>query len=96
MICILATLKVKKGKEELFEKIFIELSKDVREIEKGNIFYQISKDRELENTYVVMEQYTDQESVDAHGKSEHFRVAGAKLAECLDGAPVIKRLDAIS
>tara|TARA_B100001057_G_scaffold103961_1_gene101384 strand:+ start:105 stop:407 length:303 start_codon:yes stop_codon:yes gene_type:complete len=96
MICILATLKVKKGKEELFEKIFIELSKDVREIERGNIFYQISKDRELENTYVVMEQYTDQESVDAHGKSEHFRVAGAKLAECLEGAPVIKRFDAIS
>ena len=96
MICILATLKVKKGKEELFEKIFIELSKDVREIEKGNIFYQISKDRELENTYVVMEQYMDQESVDAHGKSKHFRVAGTKLAECLEGAPVIKRFDAIS
>ena len=39
MVCILATLKVKKGKEELFEKIFVELSKNVREIEKGNIFY---------------------------------------------------------
>ena len=48
MVCILATLKVKKGKEELFEKIFVELSKNVREIEKGNIFYQISKDREIE------------------------------------------------
>ena len=81
MVCILATLKVKKGKEELFEKIFVELSKNVREIE---------------NTYIVMEQYIDQESVDAHGKSDHFRAAGAKLAECLDGAPVIKRLDSIS
>ena len=50
MICILATLKVKKGKEELFEKTFVELSKNVREIEKGNIFYQISKDRELAKT----------------------------------------------
>ena len=96
MICILATLKVKKGKEELFEKTFIELSKDVREREKGNIFYQISKDREIENTYIVMEQYTDQESVDAHGRSEHFKMAGVKLAECLEGAPVIKILDAVS
>lgn len=43
-----------------------------------------------------MEQYIDQESVDAHGKSDHFRAAGAKLAECLDGAPVIKRLDSIT
>jgi len=40
MICILATLKFKKGKEELFEKTFIELSKNLRKIEKGNIFYQ--------------------------------------------------------
>ena len=32
MVCILATLKVKKGKEELFEKIFVELSKNVRKI----------------------------------------------------------------
>ena len=96
MICILATLKVKKGKEELFEKTFIELSKDVREREKGNIFYQISKDREIENTYIVMEQYKDQESVDAHGRSEHFKMAGAKIAECLEVAPVIKRLDAVS
>ena len=55
MVCILATLKVKKGKEELFEKIFVELSENVREVEKGNIFYQISKDREIENTYIVME-----------------------------------------
>ena len=92
----LMELKIKKGKEELFEKIFVELSKNVREIEKGNIFYQISKDREIENTYIVMEQYIDQESVDAHGKSDHFKAAGAKLAECLDGAPVIKRLDSIS
>ena len=49
-----------------------------------------------DSTYIVMEQYIDQESVDAHGKSDHFRAAGAKLAECLDGAPVIKRLDSIT
>ena len=55
----------------------------------------ISKDREIENTYIVMEQYIDQDSVDAHGKSDHFRTASEKLAECLDGAPVIKRLDSI-
>ena len=54
-----------------------------------------SKDREIENTYIVMEQYIDQDSVDAHGKSDHFRTASEKLAECLDGAPVIKRLDSI-
>ena len=96
MVCVLATLKVKEDKTEDFEKIFKNLSEDVRSNEEGNIFYQVAKDRENENTYLVLEHYKDQESVDAHGKSDHFRAAGAKLAECLDGAPVIKRLDAIS
>ncbi|MBN44323.1 MAG: hypothetical protein CML94_02310 [Rhodobiaceae bacterium] len=42
-----------------------------------------------------MEQYSDQKSVDAHDKSDHFRAAGARIAECLDGAQAMKRLDAI-
>ena len=96
MVCVLATLKVKEDKTEDFEKIFKNLSEDVRSNEEGNIFYQVAKDRENENTYLVLEHYKDQESVDAHGKSDHFRAAGAKLAECLDGAPVIKRLDSIT
>ena len=95
MICILATIKVKEGKEGLFEETFINLSKEVREKEKGNIFYQISKDRDELLTYIVMEHYIDQESVDLHGKSDHFRAAGPKLGECIEGRPIIKHLDAI-
>ena len=95
MICILATIKVKEGKEGLFEETFINLSKEVREKEKGNIFYQISKDRDEPLTYIVMEHYIDQESVDLHGKSDHFRASGPKLGECIEGRPIIKHLDAI-
>jgi|TARA_B110000483_G_C17918465_1_gene435882 quinol monooxygenase YgiN len=96
MICILATLRVKEGKERLFEETFIGLTKEVRTNEEGNIFYQISRDREHPLTYIVMEHYIDQESVENHGKSNHFRAAGAKLAECLDGPPIIKKLEALS
>ena len=95
MICILATIKVKEGKEGLFEETFINLSKEVRENEKGNIFYQISKDRDEPLTYIVMEHYIDQESVDLHGKSDNFRAAGPILGECIEGRPIIKHLDAI-
>ncbi len=95
MICILATIKVKEGKEGLFVETFINLSKEVRENEKGNIFYQISKDRDEPLTYIVMEHYIDQESVDLHGKSDHFRAAGPILGECIEGRPIIKHLDAI-
>ena len=55
MVCVLATLKVKEEKISEFEKIFIELSDQVRSNEEGNIFYQIARDREQENTYVVLE-----------------------------------------
>ena len=95
MICILATIKVKEGKEKLFEETFIKLSGDVKKNEPGNIFYQISKDRETPLTYIVMEHYINQESVDLHGRSSHFREAGPKLGECMEGKPDIKRLDAL-
>ena len=95
MVCVLATLKVKEEKISEFEKIFIELSDQVRSNEEGNIFYQIARDREQENTYVVLEHYNDQDSVDAHGKSDHFRAVGAEIGACLDGAPIIKYLDSV-
>ncbi|MEE3294803.1 MAG: putative quinol monooxygenase [Pseudomonadota bacterium] len=95
MVCVLATLKVKEEKISEFEEIFIELTGQVRSNEEGNIFYQIAKDREQENTYVVLEHYNNQDSVDAHGKSDHFRAAGAKIGACLDGDPIIKYLDSV-
>ena len=95
MVCVLATLKVKEEKISEFEELFIELTGQVRSNEAGNIFYQIAKDREQENTYVVLEHYNNQDSVDAHGKSDHFRAVGAKIGACLDGAPIIKYLDSV-
>ena len=95
MVCVLATLKVKEEKISEFEEIFIELTGQVRSNEEGNIFYQIAKDREQENTYVVLEHYNNQDSVDAHGKSDHFRAVGAKIGACLDGDPIIKYLDSV-
>ena len=95
MVCVLATLKVKEDKTSEFEEIFKNLSEEVRSKEPGNIFYQVAKDRENENTYLVLEHYQDQDSVDAHGKSDHFRSIGRSIGECLDGPPIIKYLDAI-
>jgi len=95
MVCVWARLKVKEEKTSEFEEVFKNLSDEVRSKESGNIFYQVAKDRENKNTYLVLEHYKDQESVDAHGKSEHFRSAGRAIGECLDGPPDIKYLDAI-
>ena len=46
MICVLVKVKVKKNKQKEFEGIFKSLSREIRENEKGNIFYQVARDRE--------------------------------------------------
>ena len=55
MICVLVKVKVKKNKQKEFEEIFISLSKKIKENEKGNIFYQVAKDRENPLKYFILE-----------------------------------------
>ena len=94
-IGVIAKLKIQDGKAEEFENIFRELSTAVRANEPGNNFYGLHKSRDEENTYVVLEQYKDQDALDAHGKSDHFRTIGARMGGCLAGRPEIQYLDAV-
>ena len=90
---IIARLTIHPGKNEEFEAIFAELEAAVRENEPGNNFYSLHKSRQDENTYVVLEQYVDQEALDAHGKTDHFRTIGARMGDCMAGRPDIELLD---
>jgi len=95
MIGIIATLTVQPGKQAEFEAVFAELAARVRADEPGNIFYQLCRSRESDETYKVLEQYRDQAAVDAHRNSAHYRSAGPLLGAVLAGAPVVELLDAI-
>ncbi|MBV9330115.1 MAG: antibiotic biosynthesis monooxygenase [Alphaproteobacteria bacterium] len=92
-IGIVATLKVQPGKGGEFEKIFADLADQVRANEPGNSLYQVFKSRKDADTYVVMEIYSDQAALDAHGKSDYFKAAGPKLGPTLAGRPDILYLD---
>ena len=94
-IGVIATLKVQDGKGPDLEAAFGELAAQVRANEPGNRLYQLCKPRGEDNTYVVMEMYDDQAAIEAHGKSDHFRAAGAKIGACLAGRPEIRYLDAV-
>ena len=48
---------------------------------------------ELMQQYKVLERYVDQAALEAHGKSDHFKASGPKLAPCMAAAPVIEYLD---
>ena len=41
----------------------------------------------------MMELYSDQATLDAHMKSDHFRTIGAKLGPCLAERPQLDRYD---
>lgn len=94
-IGIIARVQIKDGKNEEFERIFKELTDAVRANEPDNLLYALHRCRENPNTYVVMEQYTDDAALDAHRQSDHFKTQGAKMGDCLAGAPEIEYLDAV-
>ena len=95
MIGVIATLKVQDGKNAEFETIFTELAKQVRANEKGNLAYALTKSRSDPNTYKVLELYTDQDALTAHGQTEYFKAAGPKMGPCLGGRPEIEYLDGV-
>jgi quinol monooxygenase YgiN len=94
-IGVVATLKVAEGKGGDFEAVFKDLAAQVRANEPGNKLYQVFKSRKDADTYIVMEIYVDQAALEAHGKSDHFRAAGPKIAPTLGGRPDIAYFDAI-
>ncbi len=92
MIALLARLNVASGKEEEFETVMLGLAAQVRANEPGNQLYTLVKDDE---GYAVMELYTDEAALAAHGASDHFKAAGPKFAGLMAGRPDIKRFEVV-
>jgi quinol monooxygenase YgiN len=95
MIGVIAVLKVAEGKNAEFEAIFTDLAKQVRANEPGNLAYQLTKSRTDPQTYKVLELYKDQESLSAHGQTDYFKAAGAKMGPTMGGRPEIEYLDGV-
>lgn len=96
MIGVIATLRTKPDKADDFERTFARLAEQVRANESGNIAYQLCRSRTEPNTYKVLEIYRDQQALETHRASEHFKAAGPALGAVLDGRPDVELLDAVS
>ncbi len=94
-IGIIATLKAQDGKETEFESVFGELAPAVRANEPGNKLYSVFRSRTEKGTYIVMEIYENEDAVQAHRKSDHFRAAGPKIGSTLAGPPDVAYFDSI-
>jgi quinol monooxygenase YgiN len=95
MIGVIATLRVQDGKAQEFESLFGQLAAQVRANESGNVAYQLCRSRTEAGTYKVLEIYRDQQALEAHRASEHFRAAGPGLGAVLAGRPEVEVLDAV-
>ncbi len=94
-IGVLATITVQEGKNEEFERIFLELTEQVRANESGNVFYALHRSKSDPQVYKVMEQYAGPAALAEHGQSGYFRQANEKLAGLVAAAPDIELLDAV-
>ena len=94
-IGLLATITVQEGKNAEFEEAFLNLTEQVRANETGNIFYALHRSPVDPQVYRVMEQYENQEALEAHGKTEYFLKASAQLADLVARAPEIEVMEAV-
>ena len=92
---LLATITVQEGKNAEFEKVFMDLTAQVRANEPGNIFYILHRSKSNPQVYKVMEQYESAEALEAHGKTDYFREANKALAALVAAAPEIEVLDTV-
>ncbi|MEC9346611.1 MAG: putative quinol monooxygenase [Pseudomonadota bacterium] len=94
MIGVIATLKCKDGTNADFEKATAELVAAVNANEPGCLFYRIFKTDEP-NTYRFLEAYKDQDAVEAHRKSDHFRTLGKAMGAFMAGPPEVVRMQGV-
>lgn len=94
MIAVVATIRVKEDKQADFEAVMKELGEQVRANEPGTTLYQVCKSKQSP-TYVVLENYTDQDAFNHHTTTSYFKAAGPKMGACLDGAPKIEFFEVI-
>ena len=89
MIGVTAKLTVQDGKQADFEEAVKKLMTDVRANEPDCSLYQFCKTKGSETEYMVIEVYTDEAALAAHGASDHFKAAQPALGACLAGVPEI-------
>jgi quinol monooxygenase YgiN len=95
MISVIAELTVQDGKGAEFESVIAGLVEQIKLNEPGNQVYRLVRAKTDPNSYRIFELYDDQAALELHGKSDHFRAAGKRLATLLAGAPKIEYFDVV-
>lgn len=85
MTVFFATLRVKAGKEQQFEKLQRELSSLTHESEPGTIVYDVVRLRDRTGQYAVYARFNDQAAFELHQATPFHDRLVPPILECLDG-----------
>ena len=97
MITIVAKLQAQPGKEGELRAALTEMVAAVKEKEAGAVpAYSLHVSDSDPTVFLFYENYRDAAAFEAHGKTDHMRALGAKLAGLLAGRPVIERYTKIA
>lgn len=85
MIALIAKLNVAVGKETEFEEVMLGLAEQFRANEDANHLYTLVTDND---GYSVFDLHDD-DALQVHMQTQHFRDAGAKLVGLMAGTPTM-------
>ncbi|EGW40621.1 antibiotic biosynthesis monooxygenase family protein [Desulfosporosinus sp. OT] len=95
MLTLLATLKVKPGKEAEVTEICSQLAKEVLAKEKDCLMYIPHVVKNDPTEIIFFEKYKDKEAFKTHGNSAYFQAAAQKFEDLLEGKIQVKFLDEV-
>lgn len=95
MIAVIARIPIKEEKRteaiEAFKELIAEVAK-----EEGTLSYTLNVAPNDPLTLVVLERYKDQEALNVHSSTPHFKAFSAKARELFAGRPEISILEELA
>ncbi len=88
MIIINSKLKVNEENRDEYLELMRKLVESSSQ-EPGNTLYHHYEDVKERNTFVVVENYKDEEAVQEHNHSDHFRAFSENVGKYISEEPVI-------
>lgn len=86
---LIAKLKAQEGKEAELEKVVKEILPKVKE-EEGTLKYSFNRSIKDPSVFVFYEKYVDQEALNIHSATPHFKEMSAALGSLLAAPPEIE------
>ncbi|MDR0911458.1 MAG: antibiotic biosynthesis monooxygenase [Methanobrevibacter sp.] len=80
MILVLASVYLKTGKDDEFLEVTKDLIEKTR-LENGNISYDLCKDVNVDDLYVFIEKWENDEVLSAHMQTNHFVEFGDLISD---------------